>query len=534
MGMIRMKLLRLRAIAFVLLVSMLLTLIPIQTSYAADSFAPPSSTAAAGGAGATPNNPNVNGKGVWHSDMQGFRISVLDYSGDPAFTFMGKDSLDLLFSNKNISAMQYFGNGDKLSGTRSTKMSTSEISSQLYTLDAIYGALKNGTFDTTLPKGANKATAIERMKKSNVSKYLTQETSNGKAVWVKWGSEVRKDFYGSGKDMDLEAMLYTILNLQMVSGDKSTWLWQPKSSAYFGNTPITASEKAAFASNKLSPVELMASKTIVVTVEPIIWNKLRIDANTYAWGVYGTQTTVGGIIDWLVSGGWYRPSYGATWGGFDESLFGRVGRKAMVMADNYIYFHSYTSKPSGERVVGKWNVLPPTDSGQKVLNTEVYLRQPGWSLHAYLLKKPGDQTHTYDSHNYPITDPNPHGDNPNYKEHPAPDPKTDPCTSDKINSLLNKLHYRIVKVYDQEVLYASIDENGELTLTKGTEHVSTHVREQTLPKIEVQDEMPEYRMVEWKYTYDQYVPVTEGGTESTKWEDEPIAGRTVVNSDIAA
>jgi len=97
MGMIRMKLLRLRAIAFVLLVSMLLTLIPIQTSYAADSFAPPSSTAAAGGAGATPNNPNVNGKGVWHSDMQGFRISVLDYSGDPAFTFMGKDSLDLLF-----------------------------------------------------------------------------------------------------------------------------------------------------------------------------------------------------------------------------------------------------------------------------------------------------------------------------------------------------------------------------------------------------------------------------------------------------
>ena len=81
---------------------------------------------------------------------------------------------------------------------------------------------------------------------------------------------------------------------------------------------------------------------------------------------------------------------------------------------------------------------------------------------------------------------------------------------------------------------ASIDENGELNLTKGTEHVSTHVREQTLPKIEVQDEMPEYRMVEWKYTYDQYVPVTEGGTESTKWEDEPIAGRTVVNSDIAA
>lgn len=200
----------------------------------------------------------------------------------------------------------------------------------------------------------------------------------------------------------------------------------------------------------------------------------------------------------------------------------------MVMADNYIHFHSYTSKPSGKRVVGKWNVLPPTDSGQKVLNTEVYLRQPGWSLHAYLLKKPGDQTHTWDSHNYPTDG------SGTYVEHPAPDPGTDPCTSTTIEKNKSKLHYRIVKVYDQEVLYASIDENGELNLTKGTEHVSTHVREQTLPKIEVQDEMPEYKLVEWKYTYDQYVPVTEGGTESTKWEDEPIAGRTVVNSDIAA
>lgn len=529
-----MKTFRLRVLALVLLVSILFTLIPIQSAHADSNFNPPSTSAAAGGAGSTPNNPNSNGKGVWSSDMQGFRITVLDYSGDPAFTFMGKDSLDLLFSTKNLSAMQYFGAGDKLSGTRNTKMSLDEINTKVYTLDTLYSQLSSGLLDTTLPIGGDKPTAIEKTKKSNVSKHLTQEKSGGKTTWVKWGSEVRKDFYGSGEQMDLNSLLYTILNLKIVGGENIKWLWQPKSNAYFGNTPVTASEKAALASGKLSPVELMASKAVVVTVEPIIWNKLRIDSNTYAWGVYGTQTTVGGIIDWLVSGGWYRPSYGATWGGFDESLFGRVGRKAMVMADNYIYFHSYTSKPSGERVVGKWNVLPPTDSGQKVLNTEVYLRQPGWSLHAYLLKKPGDQTHTYDSHNYPITDPGPHGDNPNYKEHPAPDPKTDPCTSDKINSLLDKAHYRIVKVYDQEVLYAKYNEDGTVSFDKGIEHVSTHVREQTLPKIEVQDEMPEYKLVEWKYTYDQYVPVTEGGTESTKWEDEPIAGRTVVNSDIAA
>lgn len=77
-------------------------------------------------------------------------------------------------------------------------------------------------------------------------------------------------------------------------------------------------------------------------------------------------------------------------------------------------------------------------------------------------------------------------------------------------------------------------DEGNPYFEKGIEHVSTQIREDTLPKIEVQDEMPEYKLVEWKYTYDQYVPVTEGGTESTKWEDEPIAGRTVVNSDIAA
>ena len=243
----------------------------------------------------------------------------------------------------------------------------------------------------------------------------------------------------------------------------------------------------------------------------------------------GTQTTIGNIMNELIAQGtdFANAAGGGVNGGYDYSLFGHAGRKAMTLASDVSF--EYKKDKTGSLVKEHWIMKAPINPNiANVSNELVNIRTEGWSIQMYGLKNDGDQTHTWDSHNYPTDGTS------TYVEHPAPDPKTDPCTSDKINSLLDKAHYRIVKVYDQEVLYASIDENGELNLTKGTEHVSTHVREQTLPKIEVQDEMPEYRMVEWKYTYDQYVPVTEGGTESTKWEDEPIAGRTVVNSDIAA
>ena len=274
--------------------------------------------------------------------------------------------------------------------------------------------------------------------------------------------------------------------------------------------------------DKASFLTTCAQHNFIVFMEPLFYNRLnKKNGDTSSYLFYGTVSNYGQFInDEAAKGGW---SNGDNTGGNLD----RVLHKSLTWSmytENLLQTSGMSIQPGTKH---------PNFNGEMPNNVFMNAKWWGFGLHYYKFKST-TATHTWDSHNYPITNPGPHGDNPNYKEHPAPDPKTDPCTSDKINSLLDKAHYRIVKVYDQEVLYASIDENGELNLTKGTEHVSTHVREQTLPKIEVQDEMPEYRMVEWKYTYDQYVPVTEGGTDSTKWEDEPIAGRTVVNSDIAA
>lgn len=518
-----------KTVAIMLLLSMILALLPLSLlniSYSADSFAPPSVTAVAGGGGAA-GVPSSGGTGIWNRSMQGFRITVLDHSGDPAFTFMGKDSLDILFSTNGLSGMDYFDGGDKLSGTRMnnfTKYATNinNISAKVITLQSIYDQLKSGALDTTLPEDGNKSVAIERVKPSNVSYYLTQEGSS----WVKWGTEVKKDFFGAGNKMDVNALLYTLLNLQTKKSDGTyLWLWQPKAGAYYNNNnSITESELAEFKAGNINPVSLMSSRRIAVTVEPIIWNKLRVSAGTYSYGVYGSQTTIGGIMMWLENGGYYRPVRGAGLGGYDTAIFGRVGRKAMVAANYGIAYHSYTEKPSGKRVLNyDWYLLPPVDDGSYVSNSTVYLRQPGWSMHAYFLAQEGDQTHTWDNHNYSGS---------SYEENAAPDPKKDPCTSSTISQHTSKLHYNIVKVYDQEVLNIDYNEKtGEYSTEKGIEHVATTLRQQTLPSILIQDESPDYEVVEWKYTYDPYKPVEVGTVEenplSTKWDDPAIADQTI-------
>ena len=519
----------LKTIAIILLLSMLFALLPFNIAYSADSFAPPDSTSIAGGGGSA-GVPSSGGTGIWNRSMQGFRISVLDHSGDPAFTFMGKDSLDILFSTNGLSGMDYFDGGDKLSGTRMnnfTKYATNinNISSKVTTLDDVYSMLKKGSWDTTLPEGGNKSVAIERVKPSNVSYYLTQEGSS----WVKWGTEVKEDFYGAGKDADLDALIYTLLNLQIPTGDSMAWLWQPKPGAHYINNyvenPITEAELSELYKGNTTPVSLMSSRRTIVTIEPIIWNKLRVSAGTYSYGVYGTQTTIGGIMMWLENGGYYRPVRGAGYGGYDTAIFGRVGRKAMITADFQFYFTSYTSKPSGKLVESQWQIEPPKDDGNYISNKAIYQRQPGWSLHAYMLAANDSQTHTHDNHNYP-------SDSSTYQENAAPDPKKDPCTSSTISQYTSKLHYNIVKVYDQEVINASYnEETGEYTVEKGIEHVATTLRQQTLPNILIQDELPEYEVVEWKYTYDPYKPVQVGNVIenplSTEWDDPAIANQTV-------
>ena len=95
----------------VMLLIMLISIIP-QIAYA---FTPVDGIASAGGSGKSPGSPKPGGNsGVWSSRFQGFRIAVLGYDGAPAFTFGGKDYLDLVFSYDNIDAMDYFGDNHKL------------------------------------------------------------------------------------------------------------------------------------------------------------------------------------------------------------------------------------------------------------------------------------------------------------------------------------------------------------------------------------------------------------------------------------
>lgn len=467
----------------------------------------------AGGSGI--KNASTTSGGVWVPRYQGFRIAILDYAGKPAFTFAGKDYLDLLFSYPyNCS---YYGLENKTDGYRKASIYRSDWESKCYavTISDLYSAINSGQ----LGFNTNGTMAETNSNLKNIPYHLDRQ--NG--YWYKQGTKVKAKMYGASDDkIDINAALFAILNLR----DEYSYFWQPKSDIFVGQ-PYSSAELNALANNQTTPMDLMGSRKLVISVEPIIWNQLRISASQFSrYSVYGTQTDIGFICKKLIEWGtdFAGAAGGGKNGGYDWSLFGNVGRKAMALTKGIKihYYHNGT-----EDIQQTWVIDPPVDNGKPVDNDTVAAMQPGWSLHFYQLKGSEDQTHTWDSHNYPTDGTS------TYVEHPAPDPKTDPCTSDKINSLLDKLHYRIVKVYDQEVLYVHYDE-GNPYFEKGIEHVSTQIREQTLPKIEVQDEMPEYRMVEWKYTYDQYVPVTEGGTESTKWEDEPIAGRTVVNSDIAA
>lgn len=506
-----------KVVSMLMLIAMLTTLL-IQPVFAAGDTI----TVWPSGSGGGITGGSSTGKGVWNDNYQGFRITILDYTGEPAFTFAGKDHLDLLYSYPKT--MDLYGTYNKTSYRRGIAGSYAELSKSSYiiTFDGLEKLYKDGKL-SAVAKGDG-PTALSGL--LNLHKPLLKNGS----TWEGFGKTIKNQLYGpSSEDIADNAALWAIMNLRL----NGKWLWQPKSGAFLAGNNYTAQEIAAMNSGKkgCTPSALMASRKLIISIEPIVWNQLRLSSTQWSkYSVYGTQTTIGNIMNELIAQGtdFANAAGGGVNGGYDYSLFGHAGRKAMTLASDVSF--EYKKDKTGSLVKEHWIMKAPINPNiANVSNELVNIRTEGWSIQMYGLKNDGDQTHTWDSHNYPITDPNPHGDNPNYKEHPAPDPKTDPCTSDKINSLLDKLHYRIVKVYDQEVLYASIDENGELTLTKGTEHVSTHVREQTLPKIEVQDEMPEYRMVEWKYTYDQYVPVTEGGTESTKWEDEPIAGRTVEN-----
>lgn len=59
--------------------------------------------------------------GVWWPTKQGFRITVVDYAGEPAFTYAGRDYLDLVFSYPPES-ITYWGLHNKVHAWRGASL----------------------------------------------------------------------------------------------------------------------------------------------------------------------------------------------------------------------------------------------------------------------------------------------------------------------------------------------------------------------------------------------------------------------------
>lgn len=149
----------------------------------------------------------------------------------------------------------------------------------------------------------------------------------------------------------------------------------------------------------------------------------------------------------------------------------------------------------------------PLSEGENLTDEELAQRYPDWcpyydnTLYVRLLYvETPPSTHTWDKPNYPTGEPG-----------PAPDPTKDPENPVDKNSRF--LHYRIVKVYEEQN-----EDTGEIT------HVETTVRYPTVPIIYIEDEL-QYRLIEWKYG-NPYSSVD----SSTEWEDPAISNVIPVES----
>ena len=431
--------------------------------------------------------------GVWDDTFSGFRISVLDYSGEPAFTFEGKDSLDLLFTYPK--QQSYYGYEQKTGGRRHAVSSFSELQqhTRVLTIADIAASIGND-WDADIPGDVVSA------KSRFTSLPPALDYSGG--GWYNRGTEIKSKLYGdSDKDIDDDAALYLILNLRDSSGFK----WRPKGSAYFGANPITTEEVMALATGKMTPAELMGTKQLFVSIEPIVWNQLRLSRTQWSkYSVYGTQTDIGYLMNFMIGAGMdFAGADAKETGGCDETLFGKLGRRSMVTT----LTATFPAYRDGNRNVVNSTYTVATPSGSHLItNDEVNKMDIGWAIQLYLLSL-SPPTHTWDMEKYPDPD--------TFEPHPSPDPQEDPCTKDK--SKEKERHYNIIKFYEYEM--PSMPGSTEVVI----QHVSTHERNKTLPKINIMDEIEAggYEVVEWKWSTDPKAPVVTGKAEdgATPWDD---------------
>ena len=86
-------------------------------------------------------------KGVWLPQYQGFRITVVDYAGEPAFTYADKDYLDLVFSYPSDD-ITYWGLHNKVHAWRGASLKKSDLDAKAFIISIkdFAAALNGGGF----------------------------------------------------------------------------------------------------------------------------------------------------------------------------------------------------------------------------------------------------------------------------------------------------------------------------------------------------------------------------------------------------
>lgn len=500
---------------------MLLTALLSLTLLPAPAYADGWNVSAGGGGGG-----GKVGGGRWNDTMQGLRITVITPEGKPAFTF-GNDpsltSLDMLYSVKNTDKIDismggckaidtFYGPFNNTSAARIGGSNEKALKRGIHQNITAFGYMNDaigiGRGGTNNPDFIWKVVAPDTRGANKKYKQLSQvKPVDDTGDWRLHGAEIRQLMYGSTdqNEPDKDAAIHVMFNLYNKDTDKPVWQLTSSGKKYLSEDVIKAYEQGLKRKPVCLTTKLMVLGGFAIVVEPIMWGELRNGENSYSGIVlYGTATNIAKGIEELVKNkAWYQSNYKT--GGYDVSLYKNT-RHSMVLTKPIEYAGQKYTVPSRVK-----------DNSYRVPNKEMLQHTLGWAMHIYVCGGADDKTHTWDNNKYP--------DKTKYVEHPAPNPKEDPPTKPIIDTVKDKLHYNIVKFYEEEV------EDSSSPTGKRINHISTHERIETLPKIQVEDEEKAggYKVVEWKWSSDPKPAIVTGkkADGATEWTDPMIESLNV-------
>ncbi len=401
--------------------SLMLSLVMVLTLFPLDAFAILT----------TPNTgPSVNSSkgghnGVWDDTFQGFRVTILDHAGEPAFKFMGQCyALDLTVRPIRTWSDLY-GVGIKTSEVL-TGAATSLSEYRQYIWDAYIddfaAQFTDGNWKVYLKAGSTNSDGIKKafrdLKSHPPINWISDDNVTGRNPEI-MGIFTNSDDAQSGKPIEMgpDAALRLIFNCCQETDEGRVYLWQLDESACIRSEQgADMMYKARELRNKgASPLDICGELGLQVSVEPIIWNRLGTDDGCFTSAVYGTQADIGWMIDNRYTDlkpNYDKPTWRDNFGGWDMLLFGRLGRKVMNLGFPVTF--NYRKAKDGSITTNRWTIEPPqgeyatnTKSDRNrtyyVSNRTVASPTEGYSLNLYSFGYTPSaltETWTYDEINY--------------------------------------------------------------------------------------------------------------------------------------